>query len=293
MTHSLIDGLLAGRPVLTDGGWGTQFFKQRNRPDTRSELWNLSHPDLVEKVAKSYADAGSKIILTNTFQANRFALPDAVESIEAINHAGAQISKRAAGEHTKVFASMGPTNKLLVMGDVSEGELFDVFAEQATALADGGADGIVVETMSDLAEAMIALDAATATGLPVVVSMTFDTGKKGDRTMMGVTPADAAKTLADAGADVIGANCGLGVDRIAPVCEALVQATDLPIWIKANAGAPALIEREVVYEMTADEFAGHVERLVSAGADFIGGCCGTTPEFIAATDRMLRLDVDS
>jgi len=288
MTHSLIDGLLAGRPVLTDGGWGTQFFKQGKRPDTRNELWNLSHPHLVEAVAKSYVDAGSKIILTNTFQANRFALPDAAESIEAINHAGAQISKRAAGERSKVFASMGPTNKLLVMGDVSEGELSDVFTEQATALAEGGADGIVIETMSDLAEATIALDAAAATGLPVVVSMTFDTGRTGDRTMMGVTPADAAKTLADAGADVIGANCGLGVDRVASVCEALVEATDLPIWIKANAGAPVLIEGEVVYQMTADEFAGHVESLVSAGAGFVGGCCGTTPEFIAATGRLLR-----
>ncbi len=288
MTHSVIVELLAGGPVLTDGGWGTQFFKQGKRPGTRNELWNLSHPHLVEEVAKSYVDAGSEIILTNTFQANRFSLPDALEQVEAINHAGAQISKRAAGERSKVFASMGPTNKLLVMGDVSEAELSDVFNEQATALADGGADGIVIETMSDLAEATIALDAAAATGLPVVVSMTFDTGRNGDRTMMGVGPAEAAKTLADAGADVIGANCGLGVDRVAPVCEALVQATDLPIWIKANAGAPALIEREVVYQMTADEFAGHVQSLVSAGAGFIGGCCGTTPEFIAAIERTLR-----
>jgi 5-methyltetrahydrofolate--homocysteine methyltransferase len=288
MTHALIDELLAGGPVLTDGGWGTQFLEQSERPVTRTELWNLSHPELVEQVAKSYVDAGSEIILTNTFQANRFALPDAVEQVEAINRAGAQISKRAAGEHTKVFASIGPTNKLLVMGDVDEAELSDVFTEQATALADGGADGIVIETMSDLAEAVIALEAAAATGLPVVVSMTFDTGRQGDRTMMGVTPADAAKALADAGADVIGANCGLGVDRVAPVCEALVQATNLPIWIKANAGAPVLIEREVVYQMTADEFAGHVATLVSAGASFVGGCCGTTPEFISAIDRSLR-----
>ena len=288
MTHSLIDELLAGGPVVTDGGWGTQFFKLGKRPGTRNELWNLSHPDLVEEVAKGYVDAGSQIILTNTFQANRFALPDSIEHVEAINHAGAKISKRAAGEHTKVFASMGPTNKLLVMGEVDEAEMSAVFTEQATALADGGADGIVIETMSDIAEATIALDAAAATGLPVVVSMTFDTGRNGDRTMMGVTPTEAAKTLADAGADVIGANCGLGVDRIAPVCEALVQATDLPIWIKANAGAPALIEREVVYQMRADEFAGHVATLVSAGARFVGGCCGTTPEFIAAIERSLR-----
>lgn len=290
MTHSLIHELLSRAPVLTDGGWGTQFFKQGRRPGTRNELWNLNHPDLVEEVAKSYVDAGSEIILTNTFQANRFALPDAAEHIEAINHAGVQISRRAAGEHTKVFASMGPTNKLLVMGDVDEGELSDVFTEQATALAEGGADGIVIETMSDVAEATIALESAAATGLPVVVSMTFDTGRNGDRTMMGVTPADAAKILADAGADVIGANCGLGVDRVAQVCEALAQATDIPIWIKANAGAPALIEREVVYQMRADEFAGHVENLVSAGASFVGGCCGTTPEFIAAIERSLRPD---
>ncbi len=297
MTHALIESLLADGPVVTDGAWGTQFFAMGLESGRRPDVWNVSHPDRVHRVAHAYVDAGSDVILTNTFQANRMALGAAVDdagavTVASINRAGVEISRRAAGGRAKVFASMGPSNALLVTGDVTESELADVFTEQASALADAGPDGIVVETMSDLDEAAIAVAAAAATGLPVVACMTYDTGKKKDKTMMGVTPSSAARRLEEAGAAVVGANCGVGVDLVGPVCEELVAASPLPVWIKANAGTPELVGREVVYGMTPTEFARHVELLVDSGASFVGGCCGTTPAFITAIDEALTSRVE-
>ncbi len=282
---TLVDELLARGPVLTDGAWGTQMLARGLPPRQLPDVWNLTDPEQVEAVARSYVDAGSQVVLTNTFQANRFALGDA--DVAAVNRAGVEISRRAAGDRARVFASMGPSNKMLVTGEVDEAQLRDAFTEQATALAGAGCDGIVIETMSDLTEALIALAAARATGLPVVACMTFDTGKKKDRTMMGVTPGQAAEALASAGADVVGANCGTGIDTVVPICAALSAATDRPVWIKANAGMPDLVDGEVVYRMTPETFADHVDDLLTAGADFVGGCCGTDPEFIAAIARRL------
>ncbi len=282
---TLVDELVARGPVLTDGAWGTQMLARGLPPRQLPDVWNLTDPEQVEAVARSYVDAGSQVVLTNTFQANRFALGDA--DVAAVNRAGVEISRRAAGDRARVFASMGPSNKMLVTGEVDEAQLRDAFTEQATALAGAGCDGIVIETMSDLTEALIALAAARATGLPVVACMTFDTGKKKDRTMMGVTPGQAAEALASAGADVVGANCGTGIDTVVPICAALSAATDRPVWIKANAGMPDLVDGEVVYRMTPETFADHVDDLLTAGADFVGGCCGTDPEFIAAIARRL------
>ncbi len=282
----LIRALADDGPVLTDGAWGTQLLAQGLTAGESADRWNLIHPDRVESVARAYVGAGSRVILTNTFQANRLALRRA-DDVAAINRAGAEISRRAAGALVKVFGSIGPTNTMLVAGDIDRGELRDVFVEQAAALAEGGADAIVIETMSDLAEAIVAVDAVRSLGLPVVACMTFDSGKQRDRTMTGVRPGEAATALADAGADAVGANCGSGVETVAPICAAMVAAVDVPVWIKANAGAPELVGQEVVYRMTPDEFAVHVIEVVAAGARFVGGCCGTTPDHIAAMARRL------
>jgi methionine synthase I (cobalamin-dependent) len=161
------------------------------------------------------------------------------------------------------------------------------FREQAGALAAGGADGIAIETMSDLTEATLAIEAARATGLPVVACMSFDSGKRRDRTMMGVTPEEAAEALTRAGADVVGANCGSGIDDYVRLCAGLAQATDLPVWIKPNAGIPELEGAKVVYRTTPEEFAARLPALVEAGARFVGGCCGTGPKFIEAMRRRL------
>jgi len=199
--------------ILTDGAWGTQMQERGLGPDELPDLWNLTHPERVEEVARLYVQAGSQVILTNTFRANRIVVSsrDPGVDVAAINRAGVEISRRAAAGKARVFASIGPSGKLLMTGDVTEEELRSAFAEQARALAEAGADAIVIETMSDLAEAKIALEAAKATGLMTVTCMVYDSGKNKDRTMMGVTPEQAAEELGAAGADVIGANCGNGI----------------------------------------------------------------------------------
>jgi methionine synthase I (cobalamin-dependent) len=177
---------------------------------------------------------------------------------------------------------MGPSGKLLLTDEVGAGQLAAAFREQARALAAAGADAIVIETMADLTEAKLAVAAVVETGVPVVACMVFDTGKNKDRTMMGVTPEQAAQELTAAGAEVIGANCGQGIATYVSICRRLHAATDRPVWIKPNAGLPELIEGRSVYRTSPAQFAGYVPGLLEAGASFIGGCCGTAPEFIRA-----------
>jgi methionine synthase I (cobalamin-dependent) len=229
-------------------------------------------------------DAGSRILLTNTFRANRLALASSGldDRVEAINRAGVAIARTAAAGRALVFGSIGPSGKLLFARQVTAEALHETFSQQAQALAAAGADGLVIETMGDLAEAEIALHASRATGLPVVACLVFDSGKDRDRTMTGVTPERAAAALSAAGADVIGANCGHGIAGYVEVCRRLHAATDRPIWIKPNAGLPQIDGDRIVYRTTPSEFARYVPALVEAGAHLIGGCCGTTPEFVQA-----------
>jgi len=287
--HRTIADLIAAGPVVTDGAWGTQM-QQRGLPvGACPDEWNLLQPDKVEQVARAYVDAGSQVILTNTFGANRFVLTrhDLAERVVEINRAGVEISRRAAGDRAKVFASIGPSGVMLMMGGTGAEELQAAFADQARAMAEAGADGIVIETMSDPAEARLAVAAARETGLPVVACMTFDSGANRDRTMMGTTPEQAAEQLTEAGADVIGSNCGQEVAGFVEICRRLKAATDRPIWIKANAGLPEVVEGETVYTQAPEEFAEFVPQLVEAGAAFIGGCCGTSPDFVRAIREKL------
>ncbi len=279
-----IEELLTNGPVPTDGAWGTELQRRGLAIGDIPDAWNLTHPDRVEEVARAYVEAGSRVILTNTFGANRLRLAETnwVGEVAAINRRGVEISRRAAGAAAKVFASIGPSGKMLMSGEVSTDELCAAFQEQVQALAAGGADALVVETMADLEEARIAVIAARATGLPVVACMVFDAGRDKDRTMMGITPEQAAEGLAAAGADVIGSNCGQGIAGFVKICRRLRTATDKPIWIKANAGLPELVDGRAVYRVTPAEFASHVPALLAAGADFVGGCCGTNPDFIKA-----------
>ncbi len=278
----LIQQLTAAGPVITDGAWGTQLQAHGLAPGALPDEWNLTRPERVLQVARAYVEAGSRVILTNTFRANRLALaPHGLAAkMPEINREGVRISREAAGDRARVFASMGPSGKMLLMGDVTEQDLRDAFREQACALARAGADAIVVETMTDLAEASIAAAAAKETGLPVIVSMVFDSGKYKDRTMMGATPERAAAQLAAAGADVLGANCGSGIAGYVEICRRLRAAGERPVWIKANAGLPEMVEGRAMYRMTPKEFAAYEPALADAGASFIGGCCGTDPEFI-------------
>ena len=284
MIHPNIRQLVSQAPVVADGAWGTELQARGLEAGECPDAWNLSHPARVEEVARAYVEAGSRVLLTNTFRANRVALAGygLAERTVEINRAGAAISRRAAAGRARVFASIGPSGKLLAAGEIDEETLSAAFREQARALAEGGAHALVLETMADLAEARLAIAAAQEAGLPVVASMVFDTGRNKDRTMTGVTPEQAATELAAAGADVVGANCGCGVAGYVEICRRLHASTDLPIWVKANAGLPRLVDGRPVYSMTPDEFAAYAPALAEAGAAFIGGCCGTGPEFVRA-----------
>jgi len=282
-----IDELIGGGPVITDGAWGTQLQSFGLSGGACPDQWNLSHPELVERVPRAYVDAGSQVVLTNTFRANRIALAhyDLADQTVDINRIGVEISRRAVGDRARVFATMGPCGKMLVAGETSREELREVFGEQAGALAAAGADAIVVETMSDVNEAEVALQAAKETGLPVVACLVFDSGPNGDCTMTGVSPEEATRWLAAAGADVVGANCGHGIEGYIDICRRMRAATDKPLWIKPNAGTPEMVKGEVVYRTTPAEFAARAPALLEAGAQFLGGCCGTGPDFIAALCR--------
>jgi len=277
-------------PRVSDGAWGTQLDLLGCPPGFCREEWNLSHPDLVRQVAASYVQAGSQIILTNTFSANRFVLErhGLAGKVEPINLAGVRISRQAAGDQAWVFASIGPSGKMVIAQEVSEDELYGAFHAQAKALAAGQPDAIVCESMSELAESLAALRAAKdATGLPVVASMTFDTGPD-FRTMMGVAAGDAAEALAKAGADAIGCNCGIGIDACIQVARAIRQRSDLPIWVKPNAGLPEIHGQNVVYKETPKDFAEKIHLLLEAGANIVGGCCGTTPVHIARLAPLVK-----
>jgi 5-methyltetrahydrofolate--homocysteine methyltransferase len=279
----------AGKVTVSDGAWGTELDKLGCPPGFCREEWNLTKPELVGKVAAAYVNAGSQIILTNTFSANRFALArhGKAEQVAAYNKAGAAISKKAAGTKAKVFGSIGPSGKMLMDGDITEDDLLAAFKDQAQALAEGGCDALVVETMTDLQEAAIAVRAAKTTGLLVVGCMTYDSGPDHTRTMMGVTPEQAVEGLTDAGVDIIGCNCGIGIDNYIVVAGKFRAATKKPVWVKANAGMPEVVNGKPVYKMQPEVFGERVKELIKAGADIVGGCCGTSPAFIAATAKAL------
>ena len=277
--------LLNERKILiTDGAWGTQLTGLGLPLGVLNESWNLDHPEKVREVAASYVDTGCDVILTNTLGGSRIKLEKgalADKTVE-INRAGVEISRSAAGDKALVFASVGPTGEFLApLGTVSEAEMVECFAEQVKAFVDAGADGIVIETQIDLAEAKAALRSAKENStLPVVVSMTFDKGARGFATMMGVKPDQAAGELDQAGADIIGTNCSSGIDDMIEVVRLMKPHTDKPVWAKPNAGMPELVNGATVFRETPEQMASKFSALVEAGASLIGGCCGTTPEHI-------------
>ena len=289
MDLSALKQRLAAGPLVSDGAWGTELQKRGLAAGDCPDLWNLDHPELVGEIARLYREAGSDVVLTNTFRANRIALAGygAADRVRAINMAGVEISKQNA-PGALVFASVGPSGKLLITGDVDENELFDAFTEQTAAQAEAGADAILIETMSDIGEAAIALSAAQATKLAVIVSFSFDGGRNRDRTMTGATPEQCAAVAVEGGAAALGANCGIDVQSMVAVCRRLRAASGLPVWAKPNAGIPEISGADVTYSVTPESFASQVPALLEAGSKFVGGCCGTDARFIQAISSMVH-----
>ncbi len=289
----LLEKLQAGRPLVSDGAWGTLLQEAGLPPGECPELWCLTHREQVLQIAAAYARAGADMIETNSFGGTRFKLEHfgLAERARELNRAAAEISRAAAGPRRAVLGSMGPTGKLLLMGDVTEQELYDAFREQAEALEAGGADAACIETMSALDEIELAIRAVREnTGLDVAATMTFERNPQGQyRTMMGVAPEQAAAACLAAGADVIGANCGNGFAQMVDIVRLLrAAAPRAPILVHANAGMPRTVGGRTVFDATPAEAAGHVPALLAAGANIIGGCCGTTPAHIAAIAAAAR-----
>jgi 5-methyltetrahydrofolate--homocysteine methyltransferase len=282
---TIIDRIKCGEILVSDGAWGTFLHRKGLQPGECPELWNVTHREEVLGIARSYIHAGADMIETNSFGGSSFKLEHYGLSNRTaeLNEVSAAISREAAGDDHFVLGSIGPTGKILIMGEVTETQLSDNFKVQSEALQKGGADAICIETMSALDEACFAVKAAKEnTNLTVICTMTFDKTVSGEyRTMMGISPAEMVPALLDAGADIIGTNCGNGMARMVDIVREIRSVnSDVPILVHANAGMPVVQNRETVFPESPEETAGHVEALIQAGANIVGGCCGTTPEHI-------------
>jgi 5-methyltetrahydrofolate--homocysteine methyltransferase len=289
----IIQEIKKGRVLVSDGAWGTFLQKKGLQPGECPEQWNISRPDDILDIAKSYIQAGADMIETNSFGGNYFKLKGygLQDQVHELNEAAAKISRQAAGNDHFVLGSVGPTGKLLMMGEVTEDELYEAFKQQSLALEAGGADAIVIETMTDLEEACIAVKAAKEnTACEVICTMTFDKILSGEfRTMMGISPSEMTEALVLAGASVIGANCGNGIaDMIGIVKEIRQVNAEIPILVHANAGMPQYCDGETSFPETPADMASRVKEIIDAGANIIGGCCGTTPEHICEVHRVVK-----
>ncbi|MDQ7824973.1 MAG: homocysteine S-methyltransferase family protein [Candidatus Eremiobacteraeota bacterium] len=280
------------KPVIVlDGAMGTELIAQGLTQGECPDLWNVLHPEKVKEVHKGYYDAGSDIVLSNTFGASRIKLePYGLDArVEEINRAGASLLKTACPAGSLSAGDMGPMGKFLKPVGPCEPEEFEAaFQEQAKALCDGGVDLIIIETMYDLREARLALKGALGAGLPVFVTMTFTKKKRGFFTVMGDEPRKALRILADEGAQAVGCNCSLDCADMLLLVESLGAPLPVPLIVKPNAGQPRMEGDKTVYDADPAEFASQVMKMIEKGARLAGGCCGTSPRFIETLRGMIK-----
>jgi len=286
-----LERLQSGPAILGDGAWGTMLFARGLPTGDAPERVCLERPELLTGIAGLYLEAGAEVVTTNTFGANpeRLGLHGLTDSLEEICHEAVAAIRRAVGERAWVSGSIGPTGVLLVpFGRLDPAAASAGFARQAAALAAAGADLLCVETMTDLAEAELAVRAVreAAPGLPVVATMSFEATRRGFFTVMGATPAKAAVRLEVAGAHAVGANCGDG-DTMAGIAREFRAHCALPIAVRPNAGLPTLVDGALVHPESPEAMAARVPELLEAGVHLLGGCCGTTPVHIRAMRQAL------
>ena len=293
MKNDLNSRLAGGKILLADGAMGTQLQAAGLGPGEAPENWNLVHPAVLESVASAYIKAGSDLVHTNSFGASplKLAAHGLADRCEQINRAAASAAIRGVAGRGLVSGSIGPCGQLLVpYGEIDPAEVLDGFRIQAGALVAGGVDMLTVETMIDLNEAVLAVQAAReAIGEgAVLASLTFEPTPRGWFTIMGNDIPTVVRELAAAGADVVGSNCGQGTEVMSAVARDFATATDLPLLIQANAGLPSLKNGEVHYPESPADMAAFLPELLAAGVKIVGGCCGTTPAHIAALRKALE-----
>ncbi len=289
--HKISDIVNTGKLLTSDGAWGTYLIKKGLASGSCPEEWNLTHYDDVLDIAKSYALAGADIISANSFGSNLFKLSqyNLQDKLSEICQTAAEISRKAAGADKIVMASLGPTGKFLIMEDVTSEDLYNSFKQQAMAFEKGGADAVCIETFYALDEAEQAITAVKEnTSLEVICTFTFDKSEYGFKTLMGVSPQQMSESLIVCGADVIGANCGSGFEGMVEIVKMIREVSPIiPLIIQANAGLPVIENERLVYSETPEKIKEIIPRLIDAGANIIGGCCGTTPEHIKVISEII------
>jgi len=293
-----MSGLLkrARREILVnDGAMGTMLQAAGLAPGACPEEWNITHPEEVKAIHKAYFDAGSNMVQTNSFGGSRekLALYGYQDRGAELNRRSVELAREVAPRGGLVAFVVGPSGKMLApLGDLTYDALVDTFTEQISAALEGGPDAIFIETMSDPAEARAGIEAVKAVcSLPVIATMAFNPGAQGFRTLMGTDPKEAARAMADAGADIIGTNCGsVAVLDMAAIIEAMREERgDLLYLAQSNAGIPRLQDGRTVYDLTPEEMASQIPALLDAGVNIVGGCCGTTPAHIRLIAQCVRL----
>jgi len=280
--------------IVSDGAIGSQLMEHGLSPGDCPEKFNLEKPDIIRNIAQKYLEAGAEIIQTNTFGASPLKLFDYSldNKVSKINSRAVEIVREAVGSNAFVSGSVGPTGKMLEpYGNVSKIEIKDNYISQIGTLIDSGVDIICIETMIDLNEAEIAVEATRdiSSEIPIIVTMTFDVIPNGCVTIMGNTVESACFTLEKAGANVVGSNCGNGTNNMIKIAQEFITCSQLPIIIQSNAGLPIVIDDNIFYQETPDDFKEFSNTLIDMGILIIGGCCGTTPDHI----RAIRLSVDN
>ncbi len=292
MTHQRFTAeLQSGRIIVADGAMGTMLQEAGLPPGTPPEGWLLENGEAILQVHQAYIDAGSNLVLTCTFGATRPRLErhGLDGRLEEINQRAVEIARDAAGEDVMVAGDIGPLGRFLEpLGDLTHAEAVDIFAEQAEALTRAGVDVLYIETMAALEEVRAAVEGAlqVGDGKPVTATLSFDSH---GRTNMGVRAEEAAEALLELGVDAFGANCGATLDMTLSAIETMQHvAPEMPLIAKPNAGMPRLVGDDVTYDASPNAMADYAQRFVALGAGIVGGCCGSTPEHIAAIAGAVR-----
>ncbi len=288
----ILERLATGEILIFDGATGTYLQQHGLEPGGSPELMNADNPDLIQQMARHYFEAGSDIVLTNSFGGNKFMLEryGVGERLYELNKLSAEHAKAVAPDGKYVAGSIGPTGEFIEpLGDVTEDEMYDTFSEMSKAFESGGADAVMIETQLSLDEAMIAIRAAKEnTDLVVMSTMVFDKGPRGYFTMMGTTPEQAVEGLQDAGADIVGTNCGNGIERMIEIAKRMRSVTDKYLVVQSNAGLPIIKNGETHYLESPEFMAKHFNELAQLPINILGGCCGTTDDHIRALVKCVR-----